>query len=337
MLNILQKRWRAVKRMRANLLLVAAGIALILVAPIWRFAVAPALKVVATDMEQVLQYEGVLTYFVNPPDRQVPGAPPSRASVGITKTVRSEPLVSTAQTAVFKAETSIYDSASGQLISEGEHTYAVDRRTGEQVKSDLADRERSGYFIVFPFNTPRSSVPLWSELAGATFPAEFEGKTFAGGLATYRFSMSFADRPAAATPRGYPETIQGAPLKEWLEMSDVAVDDDVEVKPEYRCSQDTLLKVEPRMGTIVETSSGRDTVTLAVEDAGGNLLLSRALYTLEYKQTRESVKTMSAFAREEVSKLKLQFVYIPLGLLVLGLAVLMVGAFAGVKPAREAE
>jgi hypothetical protein len=88
--------------------------------------------------------------------------------------------------------------------------------------------------------------------------------------------------------------------------------------------------VEPHMGTIVETR-GDESVSLSARAAGDRLIVTRVLNRLEFAQNKVSITSAARFAREEVSKLNLQFVYLPLGLLGLGLAILAIGFFAGVK------
>lgn len=56
---------------------------------------------------------------------------------------------------------------------------------------------------------------------------------------------------------------------------------------------------------------------------------------LAYTEMPTSVKDGIVFAKDEKAKITLQFIYIPLGWLLLGIACLVVGSFAGVKKAIE--
>ncbi|MBM3708748.1 MAG: hypothetical protein FJW69_10520, partial [Actinobacteria bacterium] len=72
----LTDRWSIIKRSRANIALLAAGCLLVLLSPIWRFAIAPAVKVVANDYDELYFYEGNMTTFVNAPS--LPALPGGR-------------------------------------------------------------------------------------------------------------------------------------------------------------------------------------------------------------------------------------------------------------------
>jgi len=66
------ERWRAIRKSKANLAPVITGCMLLVLAFAWRFAIAPSIKVVAGDFDQLYFYEGVLTTYINPPGRPAP-------------------------------------------------------------------------------------------------------------------------------------------------------------------------------------------------------------------------------------------------------------------------
>lgn len=323
-------RLRAVRSHRSNLALVAAGCVLLLLAFAWRFAIAPALKVEPTDIDQVLYYDGVLGNYINPPGQPAIGAQPVKIPVRVERTLLSKPLLSTPGTSIIETLTDLLVPDTRQELSSTRRVYALDRRTGEMVKDGKADAERSGYFLVFPFDTPKGSVPYWSELAGRTYPAEYRKAALVGRLPVYRFSVSFGNQPVAEAPAGYPAAMTGGQLKQLLAMPDLTVRDGDTVALAYTGSSTVELKVEPRAGNIVETR-GDESVSLTAKGPGGQLIATRLLHRLEYTQNKVSVKAAERFASDEVAKLNLQFTYLPLGLLVLGLGILIIGIFAGVK------
>ncbi len=323
-------RLRAVRSHRSNLTLVAAGCLLLLLAFAWRFAIAPALKVEPTDIDQVLYYDGVLGNYINPPGQPAIGAQPVKIPVRIERTLLSKPLLSTPVTSIIETLTNFFIPDPRQELSSTRRTYALDRQTGEMVKSGKADAERSGYLLVFPFDTPKGPVPYWSELTRRTHPAEYRKAELVGKLPVYRFSMSFGNQPVAEAPAGYPAAMTGEQLKQLLAMPDLEVRDGDTVALTYTGSSTVELKVEPRAGNIVETR-GDESVSLTAKDPGGQLIATRLLHRLEYTQNKVSVKAAERFATDEVAKLVLQFTYLPLGLLALGLGTLMIGFFAGVK------
>jgi Porin PorA len=326
--NASASRWRAIRNLKSNLALVIIGCLLVLLAACWRLAIAPALKIVATDMEMTYFYDTTLTSYANPPGRPAASAQPVQARTN--RAILSLPLQSTGSTALFKVETELVNKESLQPLSSSTHVYALDRETGEMVASKKADRARSGYYLVFPFNTPKSSVPFWSELTGKTYPANFRNEKMLFDVNTYVFSTGYKNQKTSQPPEGYPRSLSGTELKAMLSMPDLPLGDTETVTPTYRASGTTELTVEPRAGTIVRTD-GTESVTIAVKGPGSRTVVEAPLFKLEYSQTDGSVFDAAQLARDEAAKIQLQFLYIPLGLLALGIAVFLIGAFAGVK------
>jgi hypothetical protein len=94
--------------------------------------------------------------------------------------------------------------------------------------------------------------------------------------------------------------------------------------------------VEPRSGTPVDRRGVDEAVSVAVTVAGkGTPSVTRLLYSLSYSASNASVQDAVSLARDEIAKLRLQFVYIPLGFLLFGIAVFAVGAFAGIGFLRK--
>ena len=313
--------------------LVAIGCVLVLLAISWRLAIAPALKVVPTNIDLLLFYDGTFTNFVNPPGQPVVGAKPAQVPVRIERRVFSRPIDSTPAVAIMETDTQVVSQQGNKTLSSRKQVYALDRNTGKMVHSRKADRERSGYYLLFPYNTPRGPVPLWSELTGRTYPAKYQGSEKVDKVDIYDFAMSFGGQPLAAPPEGYPAELTGALLKQMLSMPGLAVADTQAVRPSFTGSSSVDLKTEPKSGTIVDTSRSRESVSITVKGPSGALLVTRVLSTLEYEQTPTSVEGTAGYALDQITKLRLQFLYLPLGLLLLGIALVLIGFFAGVKPA----
>jgi hypothetical protein len=327
----LAKRWRAIKKSRANLALVIAGCILIALALAWRFAIAPSIKVVASDFDQFYFYEGNLTTYLNPPGQPVLAAgTPSRKSVILERRVFSRFELTTPGTSVVEEDTRLLSREGGQEISKTKRVYAIDRKTGQLVKDRGSDRDRSGYYIVFPFDTPREGVSVWSESNGKTQPANISKKAKLEGLPVYEFVLEYHNEPVAKAPEGFPAELTGRHLKNILQMPDLSISDEATVKPSYLGGAVADFSVEPKMGTVTRMNT-QQTLSLQAGGAGSGFMVTRLLNKLELTESKSSVTDAVNFASEEVSKLKLQFVYIPLLLLVVGIASLLVGSFAGVK------
>ena len=328
----LVERWRAIKRSRANLALLIAGCVLLVLALAWRFAIAPSVKVVASDFDQLYFYEGTLTTYINPPGLPVPaGGMPARKSVIVESRVFSRFELCTPGTSVVEEDTRLLSRETEEEISKFKRVYAIDRKTGEMVKGRGSDSDRGGYYIVFPFNTPRARVPVWSELTGKTHQANFGKDSKLEGLPVYEFALEYHNEPVAKAPEGFPAELTGRQLKDILQMPDLSISDEAIVKPSYLGGAVADFSVEPNMGTIARMGGAQQTVSLQAGGEGSGFMGTRLLYRLEFSQTKNSVTQTVTFAREEVSKLRVQFLYIPLLLLALGIACLLVGGFAGVS------
>ena len=330
-------RWKAIKRQRSNSVLVIAGCALILLAFAWRLAIAPALKVEPTNIDELLYLNGTITNFVNPPGQQATGsAQPAQVQVQLSRRVFSRPLDSTTKTAIMKTEDNVFTHDPRTLLSTAGSVYALDRRTGAMVSSKRADRRRSGYLLVFPFNSPASSVPLWSELTGKTYPAKYVKSEKFNGIEVYDYQMAYGNQPLAKPPAGFPDQLTGAQARQILSSAVPALADNQTVKPIYTGSSVVALKVEPKSGTIVSTDRFEESVSITIKGPGRDAFaMTQALNSVAYDQLPQSSATVTVNAKDQLAKFRLQFAYIPLGMLVFGLAVLLAGLFAGVKPGVE--
>jgi Porin PorA len=335
-MNAISARWHAIKKLRSNLVLVGAGCVLVLLALSWRVAIAPALEVVPTNIENVLYFDGTLTSYLNPPGQPPAGNQPVRVPVSIERRMRSLPVQSTPNTAMFEVETAVLVKESREQISANKRLYAVDRHTSKMANRKNAERVAPGYFLVFPYNTPRSTLPYWSPLTGRTTPARYQKSRAADKLNVYVFQTEFGGQPGSRAPEGFPGSISGAELKAMLSMPDLPVAGAAVYELSYIASGALELAVEPRSGTIVEERAGQESVSLTVAGAGGETVVTRLIYKLDYAQNSASVQHSVDLARDEMAAIRLQFVYLPLGLLAVGVVLFLIGAFAGVKVDREA-
>ena len=79
----MSSRWRAVKSSKASTVLFIVGIFLIVLSGFWRFTIAPAIRIVATDLDLVRFSNGHLSVFVRPPGQPPVGRTPSNYAVTI--------------------------------------------------------------------------------------------------------------------------------------------------------------------------------------------------------------------------------------------------------------
>lgn len=317
------------KALKANIVLLVAGCVLVVLAGLWRVAIAPAIRIVAGDFDSLYFYEGTDTVAVAAPGQPaLPQEVIQPIVIGRRTANRSD--LTTSTVSVVEVETQVMDQRTREVLSTCKALFAMDRRTGQLVGFDKIP-PRSGYFIVFPFNSPKGQVPYWSELTESTHPAVFYKEEKHDGRTFHRYRYSFGGVTLKAPPAGYPAELTGAQLKQMLGQPGLLVGDSAILKPAYTASGRGDLLVEPVMGTIASASGVDQSVSMTVEDAARDFLVTRMLYRVAYEETKSGTADGVTFAREELSKYTLQFVYIPLMLLALGIACVLVASFAGVK------
>ena len=128
-MKAITSRWRAVRNLKSNLVLVVVGCLLVLLAVAWRLAIAPALKVEPTDFDQILFYDGTLTQYVNPPGQPVVNEQPLRIPVRIDRTLLGKPVESTPNISVVEGNEYVVAPDTRQEYSTNQRYYAIDRKT----------------------------------------------------------------------------------------------------------------------------------------------------------------------------------------------------------------
>ncbi|MBN1289448.1 MAG: DUF3068 domain-containing protein [Actinobacteria bacterium] len=321
-------RISAVRKIEANLALVIAGLLLLLLAPCWRFVVAPSLKVVPTDFDLFYKYPGTLTRYANPPGDPVIGPSPVEIPIVMERFLLSKPHLSTPGTSVVDIETTILESSGGETLYEYEELISIDRKTGELTKVD-SNNGANGYLVVFPFNTPEKSIPVWFEPTGNSFKATFTESTVKSELPVFGFKLELSTIPVE-TPAGYPDEYTGAQLKETLSMPELGVENEELFQVSYKANASINFFIEPVMGTIVDVTDGEFDLLLNVEKPETSFRATKLISEMNFSKEQGSVIKAIAYARDELAKKSLQYTYIPLGFLVLGTIILLIGLFAGI-------
>lgn len=329
-------RYETIRGIKSNLVLVITGIILILLAPIWNLAIAPIIKIVPTDFDLIHQYNGNLRIYANPPGDPVIGQTPRDMEVIVEYFILSRPDLSTPGTSVVEAETRILDRSNGDVLYDSEKDFGVNRRTGELTDYDKSGNKEEGYLIVFPFDTPQTPVPVWLETAGTATDAVFIKTTKQLDLPVYEFNLEFKGLPVSA-PTGFPSEYTGGELKSSLSRPDLDIGDEAILTAEYIADGSNTFLVEPLMGNMAGMTSGKLDTLLRVNHPETGFKGTFPLSEMEFSENKDSIERSVTFARDEVAKRKLQFVYIPVLLLVLGAAVLVIGLFAGVKTKKDGE
>jgi hypothetical protein len=323
-------RWKQIKSQKANLILFIAALILILLAPLWRLAVAPALKVVPTDIDLLRFYSGSLFTYVRPPGQPPVGAQPEKLGVTIQAREFSPPRQSTPTVAVIEVDSAVINSADRAHLADEKNAFAVNRKTAVQVKDSGSNRNRSAYYLVFPFNTPKKDLPIWDETTSKTQKGVYSGQEKVQGVNTYVFKIEYGGQ-VVPPPPGFPERMTGAQLKSVLSRPALPVADSAVIKVDYKANQSLKYLIEPEAGNLVATRNVQESVYMSVNDPSTGVTLTQVITKLDFAETPTSTTSAATFASDEIKKLRLQFVYIPVLYLILGIGILLVSLFAGTK------
>jgi hypothetical protein len=323
----LSMRWRAVKSHRANLALFIIGLVLIVMAPVWRFAVAPAIKVVATDFDRITFSAGTLATYVNPPGGARIGVTPLSTPVTLQQRAFNPIGKSTTDVALLQIDSQLIRSDDRVRLSQVTHKYAIDRITARQVPGHGSDINRTGYYYVFPFDTPAADIKVWDNLSETARTAMFVRKENGYGINVYAFTMKYGGQSVPAPP-GFPARMTGAQLKAVLPETQAALGDADVLNISFKGNLTTEFLVEPVSGSLVGVKSNGQSVFMSVEDTTRGLSFTQVVYKLDYSENTTSLQAGANFAKDEIAKINLQFIYLPLGFLLLGIACTLIGLFA---------
>lgn len=317
-------RWRAVKESKANLVLFVAGIFLIVLSGLWRFTIAPAIKVVPTDIDQVRFYDGHLSVYLTPPDRPPVNPSPETYTVTIQSKENNPVRLSTTDVAVIELQTAVINNADRQHLADDDSLFAVNRRTAQQVADHGANKDRRGYYLVFPFDTPKANMPIWDPQTGKAQNGVFEGQAKVDGVNTYRFKVAYTGQPAVP-PAGFPTEMTGAQLKSVLGNPGLGVGDTDAIKINYKANESIEYLVEPVSGNLVATRDAVESIYMSASDPARFFSLTQVINKLDYTELASSQQEAATFASDEIKKIRLQFLYLPIGYLLLGIACALIG------------
>lgn len=326
-------RWAAIKAQKANLVLFCAALFLVVLALLWRLVIAPAIKVVPTDIDLVRSASGKLTVYATTSEGQASPVQPVPVDVTIQQREFNPPSRSTSKVALLQTDTATVNQATRERLSDVTHRYAVDRRTARQVPGHGSDEDRSGYFLIFPFNTPRSDLEVWDELTARTQKASFDRDDELYGVKVYVFKEQYAGQPVPV-PQGYPRQMTGAQVKAFLGRPDLPVADAEVLDIEYKANLVLEYLVEPTAGNLVGTRDAQESVYMSVSggQAAQSFTQTQVVTKLDYTDTAAGLQEGAAFAADEMKKIRLQFVYLPVGFFLLGLACLLIAVFTTPRP-----
>jgi hypothetical protein len=296
---------------RVGFALVFVGLFLLFFALLVRFYAYPRLQKAPLDQYAKPVAVGTGTYFNTAQLKEIPNAQLKNVRV-----VRGDVKAGSSSTAVWDSFRSTVDLADGGVISAEQERAAFDRVTAMPRQCCGENPPHQGLVFKFPFNVEKQDYPFWDLTAKQAFPARFLGEEKLEGLTVYKFEQRFGGIKT--------DTVQISG-----EMAGEPGQQTVNANMIY--GNVRTVWVEPRTGQIIKGSEDVDRV---LQTDAGKQVLTVADVTLTYDDA--TVKQFASDAKDNVSKLNLLSVTLPVGGAVLGVLLLIGGLVAASRrPGRR--
>lgn len=316
------------KRSKAGLVLIILGLVTILaLAPLAKWVLAPALVKLPNNIDETSIYEGVLTLNVDPNSMQVlPPDMPVKIPLTITRTDVTDKTKSAGNITVIK-ETAVAKGPAGKDLINYTKYFALDAKTAKNVTSDQADvKNRTDYSITVGFFVSKDGkYAIWDDDTATTGSLVFvktdkmDGFKYKG-VPVLVFN-STGEAKTVKPPLGLPAKISGAQVK--AIMPQLTTLNDTEMYSiDYIKKTTATVVVDQKAGSIVSLPAYQEEYFVDASALGQGKI---KLATLQYHQTPESVKTQLDHAAKNYMQLNAIEIYIPVGLLIIGLIELIIG------------
>jgi hypothetical protein len=282
--------------------LVFIGLFLLFFGLFERFYAYPRLRKAPLDQESAPVAVGTGTYFNRSPEklREIQGA-----QLKNVRTVKGDPKAGTEEVAVWDSFTSTVDLADRGVITATQERIALDRVTGQSVNCCGENPRHQGLTLKFPFDTKKQTYQFWDGPASRALPAVFTREETIQGVKVYRFEQRI-DRMTLGSQE-IPGSLAGDPSVPTVQTNIVY-------------SNVKTIWVEPTTGIIVK---GQQDVSQVLESMGGEQVLTLLDAVLTYDDA--TVDANAADAADSARQLRLLSIILPVGAVVLGLVLLVVG------------
>jgi Porin PorA len=287
---------------RLGYVLVFFGLFLLFFGLFERFYAYPRLRKAPLDQESAPVAVGTGTYFNRSPEklREIQGA-----QLKNVRTVKGDPKAGTEEVAVWDSFTSTVDLADRGVITATQERIALDRVTGQSVNCCGENPHHQGLTLKFPFDTKKQTYQFWDGPASRALPAVFTREETIQGVKVYRFEQRI-DRLTLGSQE-IPGSLAGDPSVPTVQTNIVY-------------SNVKTIWVEPTTGIIVK---GQQDVSQVLESMGGEHVLTLLDAVLTYDDA--TVDANAADAADSARQLRLLSIILPVGAVVLGLVLLVVG------------
>jgi hypothetical protein len=287
---------------RLGYVLVFVGLFLLFFGLFERFYAYPRLKKAPLDQESAPVAVGTGTYFNRSPEqlREIDGA-----QLKNVRTVKGDPKAGTEEVAVWDSFTSTVDTADGGVITATQERIALDRVTGQSVNCCGENPRHQGLTLKFPFDTKKQTYQFWDGPASRALPAVFTREETIQDVKVYRFEQRID--PLTLGSQELPGSLAGDPSVATVQTNVVY-------------SNVKTIWVEPTTGIIVK---GQQDVSQVLETTGGQQVLTLLDAVLTYDDA--TVDANAADAADSIGQLRLLSTILPIGAVLLGLVLLVVG------------
>ncbi len=322
------------KRSKAALVIMIIGLVVLIMAPVFKWAIAPALVKLPDNIDTTSRYDGTLTLHVDP-DSLTMLSEESAAVVplAITRRDMSQPAKSTGSVALIKETTSARGPEGKEFIN-STHYFALDRKTSENVAGHGSDTDRTGWYPLLPIGAEKITYQLWDQDTGRTGPAHFVKTVKLDGfkfhdVECYMYKAEGSPEPTVEPPLGLPGKISGAQIKAvaggipGFDPAGIAGLDDATTYPITYLKQTTAEIIgEPRTGSIVSVPSNHEAYFI---DASAMGLPNIKLADVRYTQNPENVAQVIDDSAKNWALLDLAQLWVPLILLIAGAVIAAIG------------
>ncbi|TMR95020.1 DUF3068 domain-containing protein [Nonomuraea basaltis] len=295
--------------------LIAVGAFLIVLAPLVRFQVAPALIAAKGDQYGITKLRATGAQYFSIPDGKV-----LTADLDIIVTTRGDVKEAVGDRVVWDEFTAVNDVTNGKPgISFTERRSAFDKRSGVGlnccgVSIDKAPVQLQGQIYKFPFDVEKKTYLAFNSSAGKAFEAKFVGEEQVNGLNTYKFEQVV------------PET-QTQTLNAPAALFGMGTSGDVQLNRVY--SGTVTYWIEPTTGAPVRQEQQRNEV-LKSQDG-----IERAkAFVATAKMTDETIDELVKSAGDGKSQITLIRTTLPIVLGVVGVALFVGGLLLALRGRR---
>ena len=329
------------KRSRTSPALIVIGALLIALAPAWLFGIGPLFIKLPADLKVDTAYAGKLTLYA---DRVTSKFYPTGQEVVVPLSIQARdhavPSKSSPRVLVMDERVAVTDSSTGQPLAgvRPDATYAVDRKTCENVPGYIEGIDRGGYSLTFPLGSKKKSYPMWDDELGRsvfcnfTREAKMDGNKHKG-VTVYVYDMPGDMEKMSKPPPGLPETMTGKKLKEISGRSDLPVPDGAELTLEYFKKTELTQYVEPRTGMVVYVP--RNHYEYYVKNAPGASPAYLKLAAIDYSRVLANARDSIDASAKYFWLMDLDQKWTPLSFLLSGCALLLIGVVLTVRAPRK--